>query len=204
VEAFVAVWVAVLVALAALFVAVSRRVGQLVARTRELERFQRAIAEIDAATGSVVDPLLGSLDGFVRNHSGDPAELAGVLPHAAASLRDTLDRAKRIEVPSGLATEAERIIRELDRAARSADLAAGGLESMVEGRRDRQGESSVEVKRSVLNLRHARDTVRTEASTIAGMTANELLTRRDSPWARKGSAPSLYVAGGTEDDDHDR
>ena len=201
--ALVAVWVGILAALVVLFVAVARRVSQLVAGTRELERFQRAIAEIDAATASVVDPLLGSLDGFVRHHAGDPAQLAGDLPHAAASLRDTQARAKQIDVPVGLAAEAQHIIGELDRAARSADLAAAGLVTQLEGHRDRQGESSVDVKRGALNLRHARDIVRTEASRIAAMTANELRTRRDSPWARKGDGPSLYVADGTTDDDLD-
>ena len=199
----IAIWLAILIALGLLFIAVVRRVSVLVTRSHELEGYQRAVAEIDAAAGSIADPLIAELDAFVRGRSGDATHVAGELPHAAAALREVGARARQVQAPVGLAAETTSIVRELDRAARSAELAARGLGGLLASRSDRQGEWTVDIKRGSLNLRNARDTIRTVAAHVAAMTAAELIQRRDSPWAQAAIAPRLYVADGTDDEDLD-
>jgi hypothetical protein len=198
-----AIWLAVLVGLGVLFVVVVRRIGFLLARTRELEALQRSVAELDAAFGAAADQLLGSLDSLVRGRAADVAAVAAVasaLPHAAASLRETADRARRLEAPAGLSGEVSGIVRELDRAARAADLASLGLEGLLAGRSDRQGEAGVDLKRGSLNLRSARDMVRAIAGRVGALTPAEFASRRESPWSRRGEAPVIYVADGTDED----
>lgn len=195
-----AVWLAVLIVLGIMFVVVLRRVSALVARTRELEAFQRAIAGVDATLAAVADPMIGALDGLVRLRTGDAGQVSELLPLAAATLRDTADRARRIDVPAGLTAEAASIVRELDRAARSAEVAKHGLETYLARGSDRKGEAGVDLKRGALNLRHARDAVRSQSARIAALTPAELVARSDSPWARGPAAHAIYVAEGTDDD----
>jgi hypothetical protein len=199
----IAIWLGVLLVLVLLFVFVVRRISGLVTQTRDLEGFQRQVAELDAAFASVAEPLIGALDDIVRNRMGDPTHVAGELPHGAAALRETADRARRLEAPAGLGAEATSIVRELDRAARAADLAARGLEGLLAARNDRQGEWTVDLKRGSLNLRNARETVRGVTSRVMALTTAELLARRDSPWNQPAGAPRVYRVDGTDEDPPD-
>ena len=64
----------------------------LVARTRDLEQFQRAVAELDAALGTaIVDPLVTSLD-EIRRRAGDPV---GASPRARRDPRRTCASSSR-------------------------------------------------------------------------------------------------------------
>ena len=196
----IAIWLGILVALVLVLVWVVRRISVLVTHTRELEEFQRAVAELDAAFAAIAEPLIGALDGIVRNHVGDAARVAAELPHAAAALRETSERARRLEAPPGFAAEAASIVRELDRAARAADLTARGLEGLAAARNDRQGEWSVDLKRGSLNLRNAREAVRSVASRVKALTPAQLAGRRESPWARSSGAPRVYTVDNVDED----
>ena len=90
---------ALFLALAALFLLVLQRASQLVARTREHERFQRAVAELDIRFGLTIDPVIGGLDDIRRHGIGADA-LAEVLAKAGDELRSEIADARALRDPS--------------------------------------------------------------------------------------------------------
>ena len=163
-----ALWLALVVVLVSLFVVMLRRMSRLVARTRDLERFQRAVADIDARFGNVADPLVASLDDL-RRRSGDPASVAASLPGAEAFLTDVAPLAASLRAPAGYADRVVEIVAELERAVRALELIDHGLAGLASVRGPRELEVQTTLKRGTLNLRNARAAVRETAAGIAAL-----------------------------------
>jgi hypothetical protein len=203
----VAAWLIVLAALLVLFAVVLRRMSVLVARTRDLERFQHATRSLDARLAGTVEPLVVRLD-EIRRRAGDPQALAAQLEPAQATLRGLAEEAHRMRPPAALAGLGAALIEEIERAGRAADMVEHGLDALVAGRSGRELEAQTSLKRGALNLRHAR-----EAS--AGLTARITtirpadLVERGGRWghAAAGSGPGsmrslpTYLVDGYEPDD---
>lgn len=152
-------WLVLLAVMGVLFVLVSRRMSELVARTRELERFQRAATRLDERFAASADPVVAQLD-EIRRHSGDPQALADLLPGASGLLRAVAVDARDLQGPRLLVHLAAGIVREMDRAVRAMDLVEHGLDAILVGRGNRELEAQTSLKRGALNLRHARQAVR--------------------------------------------
>ncbi len=148
-------WLGLLVVLVALAVLVLRRMSRLIARTRELERFQRDAFDLDARFGAAADPLVHQLD-EIRRRAGDPQIVVAALPGAADALRSAAIEAKTLRAPRALQELATGLVRELERAIRATEMVEHGLGAMLTVRGNRELEAQTALKRGALNLRHAR------------------------------------------------
>jgi hypothetical protein len=203
----VAVWLIVLAALSVLFAIVLRRMSVLVARTRDLERFQHAARSLDARLAGTVEPLVTRLD-EIRRRAGDPQALAGQLGPAQATLRGLVDEAHRMRPPAALSGIGAALIDEIERAGRAADMVEHGLDTLVAGRSGRELEAQTSLKRGALNLRHAREASADLAARIATVRPADLVERggrrgHAATGGRPGSMRSLptYLVDGYEPDD---
>jgi hypothetical protein len=152
------VWLVVLAVLAVAAALVVRRMSALIARTRDLERYQRALASLDERSAQVVDPLVRELDG-ARRQAADPAALREAVTAAQAVLADLATEARGLPTPATLVATTVSFITELDRAARATDMAEHGLTALAAGTRGRDLEAQTSLKRGALNLRHAREAI---------------------------------------------
>ena len=144
-----------LLVLLGLFLLTARRMSKLIARTRDLEAFQRAVADLDASLGTIVDPLVTQLDD-IRRRAGDPVSLSRGLDAIQGHLRELVGRGRELRPPRALAEDATALLVELDRASRAADLLEHGLDALLAHRGHRELEAQTSLKRAALNLRNAR------------------------------------------------
>jgi hypothetical protein len=185
------VWLAVLVALAALFALTLRRMSTLVRRTRDLERFQRHVAGLDQGLAAVVNPCVTHLD-EIRRRSGDPASLAASLPETQQALRTFAAEGRSLRPPEALARHGVAIVVELERAVRATDLVEHGLGALLADRSGRELEAQTSLKRGALNLRHAREAMARLAAEVAAVRPGDLITRRDDPAVARAMMPARH------------
>lgn len=167
------IWAGLLVALLILFVLTARRMSELAARTRELERLQRSVESIDRRLAAATDPLIARVDA-IRRHAGDAESLARDLGPARGMLEELAVEARAIRLPTGLAAQASVMIQEADRAVRAADMVAHGLDTMLAVRGNFGTEAEVSLKRGALNLRHAREAFGRAAAAVAALQPADL------------------------------
>ena len=170
------VWLLVLFVLAMLLVAVLRRMSTLIARTRDLERYQKGVAALDARSAAVIEPLVKELDGARRNLL-DPAALTGAIVAAQGELAALSTEGRALATPAPLVSTTVAIVSELDRAARAADMAEHGLNALTAGTRGRDLEAQTSLKRGALNLRHAREAIGRMAHQVAALRPMDIPTQ---------------------------
>jgi hypothetical protein len=149
-------WLVILGALGIIAARVVRRMSQLAARTRELERFQQAATQLDLEFAATTRPVVTALD-EIRRHAGDPAALSAALPATFDAIHRCMADARALRPPSILTEHATALVRELERAVRALQLVEHGLDALRTGRGPRELEAQVSLKRGALYLRHARD-----------------------------------------------
>ncbi|HEY6569285.1 MAG TPA: hypothetical protein VIZ22_03300 [Candidatus Limnocylindrales bacterium] len=194
-------WLGLLVAvLLGLFLVTARRMSKLIARTRDLEAFQRAIADLDASLGTVVDPLVTQLD-EIRRRAGDPVSLSRGLDAIQGHLRELVGRGRELRPPRALADDATAMLAELDRASRATDLLEHGLDALLAHRGHRELEAQTSLKRAALNLRNARGAAASIARRVAAVRPADLLTMPDGKETVRVKAPSSIGFDGLDGDD---
>jgi hypothetical protein len=195
------IWLGLLlVVLVVLLVITVRRMSSLIARTRDLEAFQRSVAELDGALGAAVDPLVLQLD-EIRRRAGDPVSLARGLDTIQAELRGLVQRGRELRPPRPLADEAAALVAELDRSSRATDLVEHGLDALLAHRGHRELEAQTSLKRAALNLRNARGSAAAIAGRVAVVTPADLLNRPDGRETVQVRAPSPIGFDGPEPED---
>jgi hypothetical protein len=195
------IWLGLLlVVLVVLLVITARRMSSLIARTRDLEAFQRSVAELDGALGAAVDPLVLQLD-EIRRRAGDPVSLARGLDTIQAELRGLVQRGRELRPPRPLADEAAALVAELDRSSRATDLVEHGLDALLAHRGHRELEAQTSLKRAALNLRNARGSAAAIAGRVAVVTPADLLNRPDGRETVQVRAPSPIGFDGPEPED---
>jgi len=183
---------ALFLALAALFLLILQRASRLVARTREHERFQRTIADLDQRFGRTIDPVIGGLDEIRRHRIGADA-LGEVLTKAGDELRTEIDEARALRGPTGLTDVPPSYARELERAERAVGLAEHGRSGLIATRGGpRELEAQTSLKRAALNLRHAREAAGTVARRVAETLPPGTQRARTGPAQRR---PAPVVSG---------
>jgi len=169
------VWLLVLFVLAMLFVLVLRRMSTLIARTRDLERYQRAVASLDLRSAAVVEPLVRELD-EARRHAANPGALRDAVTAVQVSAAELAAEARGLPTPAPLVSTTVSLVAELDRAARAADMAEHGLNALSSGTRGRDLEAQTSLKRGALNLRHAREAIAGVARQVAALRPVDIAT----------------------------
>ena len=183
------IWAALLVALLALFVGTARRMSELAARTRELERLQGSVESIDRRLAAATEPLIARLDA-IRRHAGDAGSLAGDIGPARGMLEELSVEARALQLPARLSAQKSVMVQETERAVRAADMVAHGLDVMLAARGNYGTEAEVSLKRGALNLRHARDAFGRAAAAVAALQPADL-----APGAAGGVASPVPGAG---------
>ncbi len=202
----VAVWLIVLIALAAMFAIVLRRMSVLVARTRDLEHFQRSAGSLDTQLAAITEPMVSRLDD-IRRRAGDPQALADHLEATQTALRGLVGEARGLRAPTGTAALRTALADEVERASRAADMVEHGLDALLAGRSGRELEAQTSLKRGALNLRHAREASARVVAEIASIRPADLIERtgsgsRGRPTAvGTGRARPTYPVDGWEGDD---
>jgi hypothetical protein len=177
-------WLALLVVLALLFVTTLRRMSALVARTRDLERFQRSVESLDRRFAGAVDPLVKALDD-TRRHAGDPDAVRPLLTEAQAVIEVLLGEARALPAPAIARALVGAMVGDLDRAARAASLVEHGLGAMAGASIGRDLEAQTSLKRGALNLRHAREAFGLRAREVAALRPADL-----APGSSRHPAPA--------------
>jgi len=195
------IWLGLLLLVLVVLLAITaRRMSSLIARTRDLEAFQRSVAELDGALGAAVDPLVLQLDD-IRRRAGDPVSLARGLDTVQAELRGLVQRGRELRPPRPLADEAAALVAELDRSSRATDLVEHGLDALLAHRGHRELEAQTSLKRAALNLRNARGSAAAIAGRVAVVTPADLLNRPDGRETVQVRAPSPIGFDGPEPED---
>lgn len=191
-------WILLLAALAILFVLVLRRMSRLIARTHELERFQRVAGQLDRRFAEAADPVVSRLD-EIRRRGGDPHALAAELPAAYDAVRAAAAEAQSsLRAPVALASHAAALVRELERAVRALELVEHGLDSLVAARGPRELEAQVSLKRGALNLRHARGAFTATARAIAAVGPADLAVAAQARASRPSGMVPTYIVDGID------
>lgn len=139
------------------FASILRRAGRVVVAARVDEGFRRdGGALIDRATGAI-DEAAERVD-RVRRRQDSPTELDDVLPSLLEALGGFRDEAAALAPPAALEPLRDRIVAELERAARAVEVVRHGCSLLgVTAGRPRELEGETSVKRGYLNLLHARE-----------------------------------------------
>jgi hypothetical protein len=191
------IWLLVLLVLASLAVVVLRRMSTLIARTRDLERYQKAVASLDARSAAVVDPLVRQLDDARRN-SANPESLRTTVTAVQTQVAELAAEARGLATPAPLVTTTISLVAELDRAARAADMAEHGINALTAGTRGRDLEAQTSLKRGALNLRHAREAIGRLAREVAALRPVDIATAT-SPAPVTAPGTASYQVPGAED-----
>lgn len=191
------VWLLVLFVLAMLALLVLRRMSTLIARTRDLERYQKAVASLDARSAAVIDPLVRELD-EARRSAANPNELRDAVTAVQAQAAELATEARALATPTPLVSTTVSLITELDRAARAADMAEHGVNALSMGTRGRDLEAQTSLKRGALNLRHAREAIARLARDVAALQPADIATPT-SPAATTVTGVTTYQVPGGED-----
>jgi hypothetical protein len=183
----IAVWAVLLACMVTLFIVVVRRMATLARRTRDLERFQRAVESIDRRFSGVIAPLVRSLD-ETRRHTGNPETLREQAAQAETVLAELVSEARGLVSPGPLTATAAALAGELERAVRATSLVDHGIGAMVGTSMGRDLEAQTALKRGALNLRHAREAYGRRARDVARLRPADLVPGAALP-ASLTSAP---------------
>lgn len=194
-------WLAVLVALGALFAKTYGRMSTLTTRTHDLEHFQEAVDSLDRRFGGVTEPLLRGLD-EARRHAGDPTGLPELVTEAQAVIDELTGETTALAAPEGLAPVVAAMTGDLERAARAVMLVEHGLGMMANKSIGRDLEAQTSLKRGALNLRHARDAFAERARKVADLRPADMAPgapARDGQPATVASYPVADAGADTDD-----
>ena len=170
------------VLLAAAVIVLVRRVSRSLARTRDAERFRRAVGDlagrIDESLGGVIERI-----DAVRRHQ----VAASVIAPNLAAAREAVDRyteeATALQSPPETEDVKGSLLAELDRASRALAMVDHGCGLLSQGSgRHRELEAQTAIKRGYLNALHAREAIARHAAELAaGRDADQRRWRTGRP-----------------------
>lgn len=178
--------------MAALFVLVLRRTGQVIADTREADSFRHFVDDLalrlDVSLGGVIERIDG-----VRRRQLAPDDIRDNLAAAMDAVHRYLAEAQALRAPVSAAELRTGFEGEIERADRALQMVEHGCSILRTSRgigRDVEGETAV--KRGYLNLLHAREAIRDYALEIrtssAGAEPRWFSRRRGDSAAREPEA----------------
>ena len=173
-----------------LFVAVAlilglalRRIGLLVAKTRETASFRESVEDLAGRVDTTLDDIIRRIDAL-RRQQIQADEIAGPLDRTLEALLKYSEEARQLGGPTVAAGPKAAFAAEIDRADRALQMVEHGAAIMsTVSSRHRTGEAQTAIKRGYLNVVHAREALRRHAAEIAtGKSIDETrwLTERSS------------------------
>ncbi|MEA2537791.1 MAG: hypothetical protein QOF11_2025 [Chloroflexota bacterium] len=155
------------VVLAAVFIVLFRRASRSLTRTRDEERFRRAVEDLAARIDTSLTGVIERIDAVRRHHvAADTIE-----PNLAAA-RDAVARytqeAAALHGPVPADDVRANLLAELERAARALEMATYGCGVMTAPSGPHQElEAQTAIKRGYLNTLHAREAIARHADDLA-------------------------------------
>lgn len=159
------------IALAAGLAVVLRGTGRIVARTREMDQFRTAVADLAGRIDLSLDGAARDIDA-VRRRQVDPGTISATVLAANDAVQRYADEARDLRAPSSAHHIRSEIVADLGRAQRALEMVEHGTTIMVNARRGpRELEAQTSVKRGYLNLIHAREAIARHAEEAATLEA---------------------------------
>lgn len=171
-ELFLILPLVAFLALAGLFALLLRRAGRVVARTREVQGFRNAIADLDNRIGQSLDGAAERIDAVRRQQSAAEG-IGDTLAAATDAVARYADEARALKGPPEALAIGQDIAQELARAGRAIDMVEHGVAILAAVRRGgRELEAQTSIKRGYLNLIHAREAIGRHAARAADLEAD--------------------------------
>src|SRR3954447_5064747 len=169
------------IALALALAIVLRRAGRIVARTREVDGFRHAVAELCGRIETSLDGATGRIDA-VRRQTVGADSIGPTIDAARDAVGRYLQEATALEPPAAGTEIQTALIEELERSGRALDMVEHGATILAQvRRRGRELEAQTAIKRGYLNLLHAREAIALQAQRAAVLDANAEPAEGGSP-----------------------
>ena len=164
--------IAAFIAMAAGLVVVFRGTGRIVARSRELANFQRAVKDLAARIDGSLGGVVGQIDA-VRRHQIAPGAIHDAIATATDAVQGYTDEARALGGSRQMKIIGTDLVGDLERAARALAMAEHGAAIMVTSRGPRELEAETSLKRGYLNLLHAREAIARHAVEAGKLSIDE-------------------------------
>ncbi len=150
---------AAFVGIAVLLGIVLRRAGRIVARTRELDGFRAATADLVARIDTSLEGAASRIDAVRRGQAG-PETIGATIGAATDAVDRYADEARGLNGPPIALELRDALVDELERAGRALAMVGHGADIQTRvRRRGREVEAQTSIKRGYLNLLHAREAI---------------------------------------------
>lgn len=157
------------VVLAAVFIVLFRRASRALTRTRDEERFRRAVEDLAARIDESLAGVIERVDA-VRRHQVAPTAIEPNLEAASDAVARYAVEASALHGPVPADDVRANLLAELERAARALEMAAHGCALMAAASgRHRELEAQTAIKRGYLNALHAREAIARHAQDLASL-----------------------------------
>ena len=172
-ELLVIIPLAAFVGLAGLFWLVLRRAGRLIAKTREMQGFRAAVADLNARIGTSLDGAAQRIDA-VRRQQLAADGLGDTLGAECDAVARYTEESRALKGPPEAEGIGRNIVEDLGRAARAIDMVEHGVTILASVRRGgRELEAQTSIKRGYLNLIHAREAIGRHAARVEEIAASQ-------------------------------
>lgn len=164
---------AIFVAMAVVFLVILRRIGLLVADSRESALFSRSVEDLARRIDATLSDTIARVD-RLRRKQIDVLEIIEPLDRALEMLLAYGEEARGLGGPPAAAVPTAAFASEIDRADRALQMVEHGaalLGSVSSGHR--YAEAQTAMKRGYLNVLHARDSIARHATEIAAASTPE-------------------------------
>jgi hypothetical protein len=157
------------VILAAVFIVLFRRASRALARTRDEERFRRAVEDLAARIDESLAGVIERIDA-VRRHQVAATTIEPNLEAASDAVELYAIEAAALHGPVPADDVRASLLAELERAARALEMASHGCALMAAASgRHRELEAQTAIKRGYLNALHAREAIARHAADLASL-----------------------------------
>lgn len=165
--------IAAFVALAIALWIVLRKAGRLIAETREIEGFRRAVIDLGRRIETSLEGVVGRIDA-VRRHTLGAEAIGENLTAAIDAVERYADEARHLRGPAATTEIRDAIVAELDRARRALEMVEHGCSILASARAGgRELEAQTAIKRGYLNVLHAREAIARQTLRAAALTPRE-------------------------------
>lgn len=159
--------IAIFIALAVVIVLSLRRIGGLIAESRETLDFRRSVEDLAKRVDTTLAGIITDVDAL-RRQQMEAEEIVEPLDRALEAVLGYSEEARALGGPLVVAGPRAAFAAEIDRADRALQMVEHGcaiLGSASSGQRF--GEAQTTIKRGYLNVLHAREAIARHASEIA-------------------------------------
>lgn len=155
------------VVLAAVFIVLFRRASRALTRTRDEDRFRRAVEDLASRIDESLAGVIERIDA-VRRHQVAATAIEPNLAAASDAVSRYAVEAGALRGPVPADDVRANLLAELERAARALEMASHGCTLMtVASGHHRELEAQTAIKRGYLNALHAREAIARHADDLA-------------------------------------